>query len=300
MDAVRRRNAWRGAVILREGGCLKGRQIADSSFATAVNEPLENSLHASSAIVNFVVRSSSELVLDDAHSDERFSLSRYVRANRLRPLVCFRIGQQGQPIGACYRERHEGAEWGAVVAALRGLCAHVSRSRPFGQARKRTLIETTSGQLHAPPPKRRAHQPIQRARTPHAPCPAAAAITNASFYRVRFVGAATSHQQHVADADRPTYTTPLYLFRLLEKQKVPPSAGTGVMAIVLGALVGPPSPASPGAAPHSHPVPAVSTWLLPCPPWLGGVVAPSTGTATDRLYHHTSTPLRPSAGTHAA
>ena len=101
--------AQRGALILESEGrwFIQARgAVRDERIEVLQNEALETSPNVALSIVNYVMRTGSHLVVNDATQEESYQNDEYVREQRPRSVLCAPVELQGKLIGIVYLENN--------------------------------------------------------------------------------------------------------------------------------------------------------------------------------------------------
>jgi len=100
--------AERGALILtRKNGYLVEAEMREAGVVQNLDPvPYEAYEKVSAAVVNYVLHSGQNVVLDNALSEGRFVNDAYVRAQRVRSLLCMNLLHKGSSVGVLYLENN--------------------------------------------------------------------------------------------------------------------------------------------------------------------------------------------------
>jgi PAS domain S-box-containing protein len=107
--ALEHAGAERGLLLLPRGAELKVEAEARSSGDAVIVRVGEASVAAaprSELIVNYVLRTQENVILDDASAEERFSADEYLREHRARSILCLPLLKQAKLIGILYLENN--------------------------------------------------------------------------------------------------------------------------------------------------------------------------------------------------
>jgi predicted ATPase/class 3 adenylate cyclase len=123
-QAAAGRQGTQVVAVLRDRGSSMVRAANDGESVAALDEPLDESNRVSAAVVNYVLRSNSEVIAPDVPADDRFAACAHLKARHPVSVICMPIPFGGQAVGALYLEASPLAG-GSVAAteALRALCA---------------------------------------------------------------------------------------------------------------------------------------------------------------------------------
>ncbi|HNG89712.1 MAG TPA: adenylate/guanylate cyclase domain-containing protein, partial [Saprospiraceae bacterium] len=101
--------AERGALILNRasGPCVEA-EMQEAGVVRNFDPPLPYGEYAgaSTSVVNYVLHSGQNVVIDNAMSEGRFVNDPYVRGQRVRSLLCMNLLHKGQNVGALYLENN--------------------------------------------------------------------------------------------------------------------------------------------------------------------------------------------------
>ena len=112
MLAVMSENAGaeRGVIIFEqsEGKFAVQAELSEDSSLKTLDEPIhyENYPNACLAIINYVLHSGVNLVLDNALADTRFMNDRYVKMNQIKSVLCSKILVKSKIVGILYLENN--------------------------------------------------------------------------------------------------------------------------------------------------------------------------------------------------
>lgn len=101
--------AERGALILtRKNGHLVEAEMREAGVVQNLDPalPYEGYDGVSAAVVNYVLHSGQNVVLDNALAEGRFVNDPYVRGQRVRSLLCMNLLHKGQTVGVLYLENN--------------------------------------------------------------------------------------------------------------------------------------------------------------------------------------------------
>ena len=107
--ALEHAGAERGLLLLPRGGELQVEAEARSSGDAVIVRVGEASLAAArrpELVVNYVLRTHEQVILDDASAEERFSADEYLREHRARSILCLPLLKQAKLIGILYLENN--------------------------------------------------------------------------------------------------------------------------------------------------------------------------------------------------
>ncbi|HYY29645.1 MAG TPA: AAA family ATPase [Chthoniobacterales bacterium] len=107
--AIEHAGAERGLLILQRGVELRIEAEATTSGDSLIVRSREASLGEAmmpEAIVNYVVRTQENLILDDASAQSPFSADMYIRRHHARSILCLPLINQGNLIGLLYLENN--------------------------------------------------------------------------------------------------------------------------------------------------------------------------------------------------
>ena len=104
-NALATAGAERACIVVMDDGVPIVQAVGTATGPTVLpSEPLDDGEHASPAVVNYVIRTRSELVIADARADERFQDCAYVLARNPQSLLCLPLVNQGALVGVTYLE----------------------------------------------------------------------------------------------------------------------------------------------------------------------------------------------------
>jgi predicted ATPase/class 3 adenylate cyclase len=101
--------AERGALILtRKNGHLVEAEMREAGAVQNLDPalPYDQYEGVSAAVVNYVLHSGQNVVLDNALAEGRFVNDSYIRAQRVRSLLCMNLLHKGQTVGVLYLENN--------------------------------------------------------------------------------------------------------------------------------------------------------------------------------------------------
>lgn len=125
--------AQKGVILLKKAGVwsIEARASVDAAQGvTQQSEPLDTSHAVSAAVVHYVVKTASTLVLRDATRDGQFTADPYVVATRPKSILCMPIIRNGRLSGVLYLENNlsEGAFTEERLEVLRVLASQAAIS----------------------------------------------------------------------------------------------------------------------------------------------------------------------------
>jgi signal transduction histidine kinase len=148
--------AEKAVLVLESGGQFLIQAIKSTSSAHAqvmLAEPLRNSVAVSKGIVNYVIRTSEHVVLDDPALRGKFRNDPYVRNRQPKSVLCAPVLNKGKLTGVVYLENNQlaGAFTPGRLEALNVLMAQIAVSienatlytRQEQQARSIELVNAT-------------------------------------------------------------------------------------------------------------------------------------------------------------
>ena len=110
MDIIRENaGAESVAIVLEQDGefLVQGVKTASGVARVLIGEPLRVSVACSTGIVNYVLRTSELVVLDDAAQQGKYRNDAYVRNRRPKSILCAPVTHKGKLIGAVYLENNQ-------------------------------------------------------------------------------------------------------------------------------------------------------------------------------------------------
>ncbi len=110
MDIIRENAGAEAVVVVLESDgqfLVQGVKLATGAARVLTAEPLRQSVACSKGIVNYVLRTSEFVVLDDAVQHGKFRNDSYVRNRRPKSVLCVPVAHQGKLIGAVYLENNQ-------------------------------------------------------------------------------------------------------------------------------------------------------------------------------------------------
>ncbi|HYD79765.1 MAG TPA: AAA family ATPase [Paucimonas sp.] len=108
---IRNAGAQRGALLAQKDGALTIQAAAlGESIEVLRNEAVERNAGLSLAVINYVRRTGSSVVLGDADNDPRFNLDPYIRREHPKSLMCIPLLKQSELIGMLYLENNLAAD----------------------------------------------------------------------------------------------------------------------------------------------------------------------------------------------
>ena len=110
MDIIRENAGGRiGRLILESNGefLVQGVKTVGAAASVLAGEPLRVSVACSKGIVNYVLRTSELVVLDDAAQHGKFRNDPYLRNRRPKSMLCAPVAHKGKLIGAVYLENNQ-------------------------------------------------------------------------------------------------------------------------------------------------------------------------------------------------
>jgi predicted ATPase/signal transduction histidine kinase/tRNA A-37 threonylcarbamoyl transferase component Bud32 len=110
MDIIRENAGAEAVVVVLESDgqfLVQGVKMATGAARVLTAEPLRQTVVCSKGIVNYVLRTSELVVLDDAVQHSKFRNDAYVRNRQPKSVLCLPVAHQGKPIGAVYLENNQ-------------------------------------------------------------------------------------------------------------------------------------------------------------------------------------------------
>jgi predicted ATPase/signal transduction histidine kinase/tRNA A-37 threonylcarbamoyl transferase component Bud32 len=110
MDIIRENAGAEAVVVVLESDAqflVQGVKMATGAARVLTGEPLRQTAACSKGIVNYVLRTSEFVVLDDAVQHSKFRNDAYVRNRRPKSVLCMPVAHQGKLIGAVYLENNQ-------------------------------------------------------------------------------------------------------------------------------------------------------------------------------------------------
>ena len=110
MDIIRENAGAESVVIVLESDgefLVQAVKTASGVARVRVAEPLRLSVACSTGIVNYVLRTSELVVLDDAAQQGKYRSDAYVKNRRPRSILCAPVAHKGKLIGALYLENNQ-------------------------------------------------------------------------------------------------------------------------------------------------------------------------------------------------
>ncbi len=100
--------AQKGTIILKENDIylIKASKLEDGTIEVLQDTPLQKFEDLSKSVVQFVIRTKDNIVLDDASENERFAKDPYIKKNKTRSILCMPIISKGNLIGILYLENN--------------------------------------------------------------------------------------------------------------------------------------------------------------------------------------------------
>jgi signal transduction histidine kinase len=133
MDIIRENAGAESVVLVLESNgefLVQGVKTAAGVARVLAGEPLRLSVECSTGIVNYVLRTSELVVLDDAAQQGKFRGDAYVSNRRPKSVLCAPVAHKGKLIGAVYLENNQvaGAFTPQRLEALNILLAQIAVS----------------------------------------------------------------------------------------------------------------------------------------------------------------------------
>jgi GAF domain-containing protein len=110
MDIIRENAGAESVVLVLESNgeyLVQGAKSAAGTARVLAGEPLRLSVACSTGIVNYVLRTSELVVLDDAAQQGKFRSDVYVINRRPKSVLCAPVAHKGKLIGAVYLENNQ-------------------------------------------------------------------------------------------------------------------------------------------------------------------------------------------------
>ena len=110
MDIIRENAGAESVVLVLESNgefLVQGAKTAAGVARVLAGEPLRQSVACSTGIVNYVLRTSELVVLDDAAQQGKFRSDAYVLNRRPKSVLCAPVAHKGKLIGAVYLENNQ-------------------------------------------------------------------------------------------------------------------------------------------------------------------------------------------------
>ncbi len=149
--AIESAGASKGVLIEERNGelHLAAEACADSVDVALLREPLcAGKPRCASAVVNYVFRTRSRVVITDVALDERFAQDDYIVAARPKSILCLPIVHQGEPRAVLYLENNltRGAFSAARIEVIQILAAQAAISLESARLLRRMQQEMTERQ----------------------------------------------------------------------------------------------------------------------------------------------------------